>query len=261
MLHVLENWTTGMGMPKGENEQQQQPGSSPGTTQARGQGSRCKGTRRGHSAAGSSSFVARLNVVAEDPHMSHTGLVSSSVPPYMLTIEICRHPISVELDTGASVSAMAGKLLNRTFPGVSVEASGVMLRSYSGQLSQGQAQVSVRFGDRDATLPLYLTKGSSPTLLGRNWIHALGVRLPEYQEASLHVVKDPVPARGGHIHRHDGWHLMYLREPGHVFFKPRPLLFSLKDGVTQELQRLKQEGILVPVKTSEWAAPIIPVLK
>ncbi|KAM7309441.1 uncharacterized protein ISCGN_013072 [Ixodes scapularis] len=45
------------------------------------------------------------------------------------------------------------------------------------------------------------------------------------------------------------------------FFKPRPLPFALKDGVTQELQRLQREGILVPVKTSEWAAPIVPVLK
>ncbi|KAH7946257.1 hypothetical protein HPB49_022240 [Dermacentor silvarum] len=73
---------------------------------------------------------------------------------------------------------MARKLFKRTFLDVSVDASGVMLRSYSGQLAQvqGQAQVSVRFCDREATLPLYLTKGSSPTLLGRNWIHALSVR-------------------------------------------------------------------------------------
>ncbi|XP_070380207.1 uncharacterized protein [Dermacentor albipictus] len=124
----------------------------------------------------------------------------------MLTAEICEHPISIELDTRASGPFMAGKRFKRTFPGVSVEDSGMMLRSYSGLLSQvqGQAQVSVRFGDR-ATLPLYLTKRSSPTLLRLNWIHALGFCLPEYQEASLHVVKDvpslltefqvPVPAR------------------------------------------------------------------
>ncbi|KAH7985665.1 hypothetical protein HPB49_026318 [Dermacentor silvarum] len=144
----------------------------------------------------------------------------------------------MELDTRASESAMAGKLIKRSFPGVFVEASGVMLHSYSGQLSQvqKQPQVSVRFGYREATLPLYFTKGSSPTLLGRNWIYALGFRLPEYQKAVLHVVKD-VPSL------------------------PRPLPFALKDGVTQELQRLQREGILVPVKTSEWATPLDPVLK
>ncbi|XP_070385087.1 uncharacterized protein [Dermacentor albipictus] len=178
------------------SKQQQQPGSSPGSKQVRGEGSRRKGTRRGRAAAGSSSSAARLHVVAEDPpifDMWYTGFVPLCVAPYMLTVEICGHPISMELDTGASVSLMAGKLFKRTFPGVFVEASGVMMYSYSGQLSQvqGQAQDSVRFGDR----------------------------------------------------------------------KPRTLPFGLKDRVIKELQRLQREGILVPVKTSEWAASIVPVLK
>ncbi|XP_070392649.1 uncharacterized protein [Dermacentor albipictus] len=49
------------------NKQQQQPHSSPGTTQGRGHGSRRKGMRRGCVAAGSSSPAARLHVVAENP--------------------------------------------------------------------------------------------------------------------------------------------------------------------------------------------------
>ncbi|XP_037509161.2 uncharacterized protein LOC119385864, partial [Rhipicephalus sanguineus] len=253
---------------------QQQPGSSPGSTTARGQGRRRK-WRRGRAAAGSGSSAARLNVVSENPpifDMWHTGLVPSSVPPYVLTVEVCGRPISMELDTGASVSVMAGKLFKRTFPGVAVEASGVMLRSYSGELSQveGQAQVSVRFGNREATLPLYLTKGSSPTLLGRNWICALGVRLPEGQEAALHGLQDIPslltdfqslfqPGVGTFAGTTAGIHVPEGVQPR--FFKPRPLPFALKDGVTQELQRLQREGILVPVKTAEWAAPIVPVPK
>ncbi|XP_049524460.1 uncharacterized protein K02A2.6-like [Dermacentor silvarum] len=228
--------------------QQQQPGSSPGSTQARGQGSRRKGSRRRRASAGAGPSAARLHVVAENPpifDMWHTGLVPLSVPPYLLTVEVCGHPISMELDTGASVSVMAGKLFERTFPDVAIEASGVMLRSYSGQLSQvqGQAQVSVRFGDKEATLPLYLTKGSSPTLLGRNWIHALGVRLPEYQEAVLHVVKDfPSlltdfkslfqPGVGTFAGTTAGIYVPEGARPR--FFKPRPL----------------REGILVPFQSS-----------
>ncbi|XP_070382501.1 uncharacterized protein [Dermacentor albipictus] len=233
------------------NGQQQQPGLSPGTTQSRGQGSRRKGMRRGRAAAGSTSSAARLHVVAEDPpifDMRHTGPVPSSVPPYMLTLEICGHPISIELGAGASMSVMARKLFRRTFPGVSAEASGVMLRSYTGLSQvQGQAQVSVRFGDREATLPLYLTKGSSPTLLGRNWIHALGIRLPEYQEACVHVLKDVrslltefkslfQPEVGKVAGTTAGIYVPEGARPR--FFKPRPLPLALKDGLTQELQRL-----------------------
>ncbi|KAH7945809.1 hypothetical protein HPB49_015885 [Dermacentor silvarum] len=184
----------------------------------------------------------------------------------MLTVEVCGHLISMELYTGASVPLGAGKLFKRAFPGVSVKASGVMLRSYFRQLSQvqGQAQVSVRFGDREATLPLYLTKVSSPTLLSRNWIRTLGLRLPEYQEAVLHVIKD-VPSlltdfnslfQPGVGTFAGTTASIYVPEGARPrFFKPRPLPFALKDGVTQELQRLQREGILVSIKTSEWAAP------
>ena len=45
------------------------------------------------------------------------------------------------------------------------------------------------------------------------------------------------------------------------FFKARPLPFSLKDKVEEELQRLKSLGIITPVKHSQWAAPVVPVLK
>jgi hypothetical protein len=45
------------------------------------------------------------------------------------------------------------------------------------------------------------------------------------------------------------------------YCKPRPLLFSLKDKVEKELDRLVQEGILTPVQTSEWGTPLVPVLK
>lgn len=45
------------------------------------------------------------------------------------------------------------------------------------------------------------------------------------------------------------------------FFKARPLPFSLKDRVESELDRLVGMGVLVPVKYSEYATPIVPVTK
>ncbi|XP_061707861.1 uncharacterized protein K02A2.6-like [Cydia pomonella] len=45
------------------------------------------------------------------------------------------------------------------------------------------------------------------------------------------------------------------------FYKPRPLPFALKSQVENELSRLTREGILVPVNYSDYATPIVPVLK
>ena len=45
------------------------------------------------------------------------------------------------------------------------------------------------------------------------------------------------------------------------FYKPRPVPYTMRERVEREIERLKQEGILRPVEFSDWAAPIVPVLK
>ena len=45
------------------------------------------------------------------------------------------------------------------------------------------------------------------------------------------------------------------------FLKPRSVPYILKQKVEKELLRLESLGIISPVKTSKWAAPIVPVMK
>ena len=45
------------------------------------------------------------------------------------------------------------------------------------------------------------------------------------------------------------------------FFKPRPVPFAIRDAVGKELDQLEQQGILKKVTNSDWAAPIVAVLK
>ena len=45
------------------------------------------------------------------------------------------------------------------------------------------------------------------------------------------------------------------------FFRPRPVPYSMRSLIEQELERLVQSGVLKPVQFAEWAAPIVPVLK
>ena len=44
-------------------------------------------------------------------------------------------------------------------------------------------------------------------------------------------------------------------------FKPRSVPFALRAKVDNELQRLQATGVIVPIEHSDWAAPIVPVLK
>ena len=45
------------------------------------------------------------------------------------------------------------------------------------------------------------------------------------------------------------------------FFKPRPLPLALKTSVEKELEKLQRENVISPVQFSDWAAPVVPVVK
>ena len=45
------------------------------------------------------------------------------------------------------------------------------------------------------------------------------------------------------------------------FFKARSIPFALKAKVETELERLESLGIIIPVQHSNWAAPVVPVMK
>ena len=51
------------------------------------------------------------------------------------------------------------------------------------------------------------------------------------------------------------------KEASPRFFKARPLPYALKEKVEFELERLVKEGVIEPVQFSEWAAPIVPIVK
>ena len=52
-------------------------------------------------------------------------------------------------------------------------------------------------------------------------------------------------------------------EPGAIprFSKARSVPYAYRELVEKELDRLESEGILEPVEFSEWASPIVSVLK
>ena len=46
-----------------------------------------------------------------------------------------------------------------------------------------------------------------------------------------------------------------------IFHRARSVPYAMRDKVEKELKRLQEEGTIEPVEFSEWAAPIVPVLK
>ncbi|XP_049514382.1 uncharacterized protein K02A2.6-like [Dermacentor silvarum] len=151
-----------------------------------------------------------------------------------------------------------------------LENSDLKLRGYFGHQSAvvGKATVLAKFGGKHARLPLFVVKSGTRALLGRNWAKAFGMPLDSLLNVhSVDDVKDLI-SRFPDVFSEGLGNFAgvkaKIRVPEDVkprFFRPRPVPFALQDMVAQELQRLQREGILRPVRTAEWAAPLVPVLK
>ena len=182
----------------------------------------------------------------------------------------------MEIDTGASLSIISEATYLSTWPEGSrppLRASSAKIRTYSGEALEvrGQIDVSVSYKDHCIELQLLVLSCDGPSLLGRDWLRVLQLDWKE-----LHSIRQQSSAQSlqSLLEKHSG---VFKDELGSVkgvqvhihvkadatprFLRSRPVPYSLRQKVESELQRLQNEGIIQPVPFSDWAAPIVPVLK
>ena len=94
-------------------------------------------------------------------------------PPITVHVMLDGKDVSMEVNTGASVSLMSEASFQSLWPGRSLESSGVKLMGYLREPIHvvGCTQVQVNYEGQTAQLSLVVVKGHGPTLLGRNWLH------------------------------------------------------------------------------------------
>ncbi|XP_064470186.1 uncharacterized protein K02A2.6-like [Ornithodoros turicata] len=191
--------------------------------------------------------------------------------PFRAHVVLDGVPLEMELDTGAGVSIIGENVLRKVLPHAKLETSNVLLRSYSGELTRvrGCVNVQVKFREKQECLPLYVAPGSCPNLFGRTWMKAFGMALTA-EDTHVCVVStvEDVIAKHQDVFSDtlgtlkDVTAKLQIQDGARPrFFKARAVPFALQDRVAEELQRMQREGIIEPVKTSEWAAPIVPVVK
>ena len=177
----------------------------------------------------------------------------------------------MELDTGAAISVInesTYKIVLAQQP--LLRKSNVKLHTYSGeQLSVlGELQVTVHYNEQKVSLPLIVLQGSGPNLFGRNWLEQIKLNWPQLctvkSSSALQEVLDQHEAVFcDELGKLEGTQVSIEVDSDAQprFFKPRPLPFTLKSKVADELDRLQANGVISPVKFSKWAAPIVPVVK
>ncbi|XP_059049435.1 uncharacterized protein K02A2.6-like [Achroia grisella] len=123
----------------------------------------------------------------------------------------------------------------------------------------------------DIALKSY-TEGSGSSLIGRNWFAQLGISIEGLNNVkSMDFNKGQItqllyrykqifePGLG----KYTGPVVNITPKEGSVpkFLKSRPIPFAIRERVFKEIDRLVQEEVLEPTTHSEWATPIVPVLK
>jgi hypothetical protein len=116
-------------------------------------------------------------------------------------------------------------------------------------------------------LALLVLEGNQPCLLGRDWLskiklkwesnfsvtsRSVGTLQKEYQDL-FEENQNPI--------RNLKAHIRIKEQCKPIFCKARPVPYALKERVEEELKKLENRGVIYPVKSSEWAAPIVVVPK
>lgn len=137
---------------------------------------------------------------------------------------------------------------------------------------KGQFLARVAYGDQSADLPLIVVKGNGPSLCGRNWLEKIKLDWKTIKMVSENT-KTPksipdVLAKYSQVFKDELGTLKDIKATISVkpdatprFHKARPLPFAMKARVEEELGRLERENVISPLKHSEWAAPVVPVVK
>lgn len=205
----------------------------------------------------------------------------SSSPPDSIKISVLVNskPIAMELDTGASYSLLSEEHWKEV-GSPKLASTNIALRAYGSANGHklrilGTFNANVVVHGTMATVPLLVVRAPNfPSLFGRDWISKfrldwsslLRTVLPNatINSITLNDVTSKFPdlfdSGLGHITGVRA-HIEMRPDATPRFHKPRTLPFMLKPKVDSALDKLESMGVIKPILRSDWAAPIVPVLK
>ena len=214
-------------------------------------------------------FVQRVTDSETDPICVVYQVGDNSTDSWKVDVEIDGKPLRMEVDTGAKVSLVSEKTYRSLFGDAPLQKASTNLCTYSGERLAvlGKKMVTVTHNSRSVKLPLVIVKEDGPSLFGYGWLKEIQLdwktvfqigkpKLHEVLRQYEEVFKPELGTLQGYEAK------IYVEQQATPrYCKARNVPYALREKVELELDRLTQEGVIEPIQFSDWAAPIVPVLK
>jgi len=197
----------------------------------------------------------------------------SKVPPIPVTVKVDGKDQSFELDTGSPFTMISVESAREVMNNVEekLKKSTVQIKSFTGHgvHVHGSLDVTIEYNNQCYDAEMLVTD-YKPTLLGSDLIEKLQMKvmkiscISENDDDNLQAV----------LHKHQN---VFNKELGKlkgfqakihvnddttpIFYQARQVPYAMRSKVEDELKRLEKETVIESVKYSEWAAPVVPVLK
>ena len=199
---------------------------------------------------------------------------ASTVAPFVVSVQVDNKYLQMEVDTGVSVSLISERTWRNLWKNGTpkLNPAKVVLRSYSGESIKvlGEMEVTVQYQDQKKKLNLLVVTGGGTSLLGRDWLQHLRLKWCElnHLRSAARLKLEDVLKKHADVFKEELGKVTGMEVKIHMdpdvqpqFFRPRPVPLALRPKVERELEKLVQDKVIEPVQFSEWAAPIVPVVK
>ncbi|KAF2885332.1 hypothetical protein ILUMI_20864, partial [Ignelater luminosus] len=201
-------------------------------------------------------------------------------PPIQLTVSVNRKEVLFDLDTGCAFKLLSEEVYEacvKTSPWIktSLQECNIKLKTYWFKEPLpivGKAVVYVDYKGKNFSLPCIVIKSGGrklPSLLGRDWIKSMqlfnsnsaGTITTSNIVSAGTVDQDVVNLKKEFESVFDPHRGKILGHEAKLVFRDENVLYAIKDAVEEELKRLVNSGVHKPVISSEWASPVVVVLK
>jgi len=200
----------------------------------------------------------------------------TSTPAIDVVVQISGQRCTMELDTGAEVSVIPSATWHSLFPDVTLQPSNAKLTTYGREALTvlGERRVEVAYRNQYFTGTAIVVEGEGRPLFGRNWLKCIKLDWPSLFK-NIHAVNTTPYAGVADMFAEfpsvfaDGLGTVkgfeaeiHLRDGAVPKCCPvRSIPYAIREAVDNELDRLESEGIITPVKSAEWASPLVVVSK